>query len=140
MSLLTHPYECIKHLDSEINGVKIIKKVIETSFSSSHLQLLQLIKAFKPDAIILFGQAGGAKGIRVERVAINLQDASIADNQGYMPKDKQVIANASPAYFSTLPIKEIVLKLQDEGIPSNVSNSAGTFVCNHLFFSHASFF
>lgn len=127
-------YEAISHVRDEIMGYKIIKKEIETSFSNSHVQLFSFIDEIKPYAIILVGQAGGSKHIRVERIAINVDDAHIQDNLGAMPQDKIIIKSAYPAYFSTLPLKFIVENLLDEGIPAAISNAAGTFVCNHLFF------
>jgi pyroglutamyl-peptidase len=127
-------YECLKKIENSVSGFNIIKKEIETSFSNSHQQLLSYLDEYKPDAVILVGQAGGAKNIRVERVAINIQDARIKDNLGQMPIDQPVLKIAPNAYFSTLPVRKIVENLMDEGIPSTLSYSAGTFVCNHLMF------
>jgi pyroglutamyl-peptidase len=127
-------YECIKNVDNEISGYEIIKKEIETTFQTSHHQLISYINDFKPDAVILVGQAGGAHNIRIERVAINIQDARIKDNLGDMPEDQVIIKSAPNAYFSTLPSKLIVKNLMNEGIPAILSYSAGTFVCNHLLF------
>lgn len=127
-------YECIKNVDDTILGYNIIKQEIETSFINSHIQLLSYIKEFNPVAIILVGQAGGSKHIRIERVAINIQDATIPDNQGIKPIDQSIIDLAPNAYFSTFPFHKIVENLIDEGIPTSLSYSAGTFVCNHLLF------
>lgn len=127
-------YECIKNIDDTMLGYNIVKKEIETSFIHSHKQLLAYIKAFNPVAIILVGQAGGSKHIRIERVAVNIQDASISDNSGIKPFDQNIIDLAPNAYFSTLPFHKIVENLIDEGIPTSLSYSAGTFVCNHLLF------
>ena len=82
----------------------------------------------------MIGQAGGRAQVTPERVAINISDASIDDNEGNRPSDEPIESGAPTAYFSSLPIKKIVEKLKDEGIPAAVSNSAGTFVCNHLMY------
>jgi pyroglutamyl-peptidase len=127
-------YECIKNLDDIISGYKIIKKEIETAFQTSHQQLLSYLDEYNPDAVILVGQAGGAKNIRIERVALNIQDARIKDNLGDKPTDQVIINSAPNAYFSTFASKIIMKNLMDEGIPAILSYSAGTFVCNHLLF------
>ncbi|BCR35856.1 pyroglutamyl-peptidase I [Mariniplasma anaerobium] len=128
-------YECLKNIEDNILGYRIIKKEIETSFLNSHQQLLSYLDQYKPDAVILVGQAGGAKAIRIERIAINIQDASIEDNLGNMPIDHPIIESAPTAYFSSLPIRKIVDNLMDAGIPTVLSYCAGTFVCNHLLFN-----
>ena len=92
------------------------------------------IDAVQPTLVLCVGQAGGRSEITPERVAINVDDGRICDNAGCQPIDQPVIAGAPPAYFSRLPIKAMVRALREAGIPASVSNSAGTFVCNHLFF------
>ena len=84
--------------------------------------------------MVAVGQAGGRSEITPERVAINIDDGRICDNAGCQPIDEPVVADAPAGYFSSLPIKAIVRDLRAAGIPAGVSNSAGTFVCNHLFF------
>lgn len=86
------------------------------------------------DVVLMLGQAKGRKGLTVERVAINIDDASISDNAGDQPVDLPILPNGAPAYFSTLPIKSIIDAIRAEGIPASISNSAGTFVCNHLMY------
>lgn len=127
-------YEAVKNLADDILGYKIIKKEIETSFSTSSAQLIHTIDEHKPDAIILTGQAGGAKQIRIERIAINIDDANIKDNHDFTPKNKIIKLDGPDGIFSTLPLSKIVENLIDAGIPATVSNSAGTFVCNHLMY------
>jgi pyroglutamyl-peptidase len=92
------------------------------------------IDELQPQLVLAIGQAGGRSEITPERVAINIDDGRICDNAGCQPIDQPVIEGAPAAYFSTLPIKAIVRELRGAGIPAAVSNSAGTFVCNHLFF------
>ena len=99
------------------------------------LQVLQgALQAVNPAVVLALGQAAGRCDLSVERVAINVDDARIPDNAGAQPVDQPVIAGAPDAYFSRLPIKAIVAALREAGLPASVSQSAGTFVCNHVFF------
>jgi len=91
----------------------------------------------RAEVVIALGQASGRTEIAVERIAINLNDARIADNAGCQPIDEPVIAGGPPAYFSTLPVKAVVAALNDAGIPAALSLSAGSFVCNHVFYGLA---
>ena len=118
----------------KLDGAEIEKCEVPTVFYKSVEVVLRKIEKFSPDAVVMIGQAGGRDKITPERVAINLSDARIADNEGNMPCDEPIVSGAPAAYFSTLPIKEIVRVLGEGGIPSAVSNSAGTFVCNHLMY------
>ncbi|QIM62291.1 pyroglutamyl-peptidase I [Pasteurellaceae bacterium Orientalotternb1] len=96
--------------------------------------LKQKIQALQPDVVICIGQAGGRASIEIERVAINLNDASIPDNQGNQPIDTTVVPNAPAAYFTTLPAKAMVQAIKNAGIPASLSLSAGSYVCNHTMF------
>ena len=116
------------------DGAEVAKLEVPTVFYKSVEVVLQKIEEFSPDAVVMIGQAGGRDKITPERVAINVSDARIADNEGNIPCDEPVVPGAPTAYFATLPIKEIVRVLSEGGIPSAVSNSAGTFVCNHLMY------
>ena len=95
--------------------------------------LLDVVEKYDPIAVIALGQANRAS-ISIERVAINIDDFSIEDNAGNRLIDTPVVPNAPTAYWSTLPIKRLQQRLHKEGIPASISNTAGTFVCNHLFF------
>lgn len=127
-------FEAIKQLPDEFLDYSIVKKEIDTAFLISKDQLIPIIIDLKPSAVILVGQAGGAKNMRIERIAINVDDASIKDNNDFMPIDQTIVRDGPDAIFSTLPVKKIVENLQDDGIPAIVSNSAGTYVCNHLMY------
>lgn len=96
--------------------------------------VIAAIEAEQPDYVITVGQAAGRAGITPERVAINVDDFRIPDNDGIQVVDEPVVAGGPDAYFATLPIKAMVKAMQDQGIPAQVSNTAGTFVCNHLFY------
>jgi len=93
-----------------------------------------LVDELHPDVVIAVGQAGGRAEISVERVAINVDDAAILDNGGQQPVDAPIAEGGPAAYFSTLPIKAIVRALRERGLVAGVSQTAGTFVCNHVFY------
>ncbi|MCU5330791.1 pyroglutamyl-peptidase I [Bacillus wiedmannii] len=128
-------WEVAKSLHEKTVGeYKIISKQVPTVFQKSISVLKEYIKELNPEMIICIGQAGGRPDITIERVAINVDDARIADNEGNQPVDVPVVEEGPAAYWSTLPMKAIVKRVQEEGIPASVSQTAGTFVCNHLFY------
>lgn len=126
--------EAVKKLPDTILGSEIIKLEIPTVFRESLKKIDENIEKHNPDIVISIGQAGGRFGITPERVAINIDDARIKDNEGNQPIDVPIFEDGENAYFSTLPIKAMVKEMQNEGIPSSVSNTAGTFVCNHVMY------
>lgn len=127
--------EAAKLLDGAVlnNGEIVICQVPVTRFKAIDA-VINAIKHHKPDFVITVGQAGGRAGITPERVAINIDDFRIEDNEGNQPVDQPIVIDGPDGYFSTLPIKAIAQALQQAGIPCQVSNTAGTFVCNHLFY------
>lgn len=127
-------FEVIKKLKDNIEEAEIVKLQVPTAFYSSVNKTVEKIEEIKPDAVLMIGQAGGRFDVTVERIAINLDDARIPDNEGNQPIDKLVDEEGLTAYFATLPIKAIVNKIKEKNIPSSVSNSAGTYVCNHLMY------
>lgn len=122
-------------IGDEIEGHRLEKLLLPTKFVGTADLLERKIVEIRPDIIISLGQAGGRTDITVERVAINIADASIADNDGKMPIDEKIKWDGENAYFSTLPIKAIVENLRKEEIPASVSNSAGTYVCNFVMYN-----
>ncbi|MRJ47853.1 pyroglutamyl-peptidase I [Fundicoccus ignavus] len=126
--------EAVKQLPNEILGASIIKLEIPTMFHQSANVVNLAIQQHQPDIVVHIGQAGGRFGITPERIAINLDDARIADNSSQQPIDQLIAENGPAAYFSQLPVKAMVANMQEVGIPSTVSNSAGTFVCNHIMY------
>ena len=126
--------EAVKKLPNTISNAQIIKLEIPTVFKKSLEKIEENILAHKPDIVISIGQAGGRFGITPERVAINIDDARIEDNEKNQPIDLKVFEDGENAYFTTLPIKAMVKEMQEAGIPSSVSNTAGTFVCNHVMY------
>ena len=125
--------ECVKALP-EIEGVELIRLELPTVFKESAKRLNEVINDVKPDAVLSVGQAGGRPGITMERIAINVDDARIPDNISQQPIDEAIQLDGEAAYFTTLPIKRIVKAIREAGIPAEVSNSAGTFVCNHIMY------
>lgn len=124
--------ECV--VEEGVKGLELAKKQIPTVFDKSIKQATVGMDEFQPDIVVALGQAGGQASINVERLAININDARIPDNEGNQPIDTPVVGGGPSAYFSTLPIKAVVEQVCAAGIPATVSNSAGTFVCNHLMY------
>ena len=126
--------EAIKSLPSEIQGAEVRWLEVPTVFYKSAKILEEEIRIYQPDIVLCIGQAGGRQGLTPERVAINQDDARIQDNEGNQPIDRPIQLDGPPAYFSSLPIKAMVQAIKEEGLPASVSNTAGTFVCNHLMY------
>ena len=126
--------EAVKSLPSVIHGAEIRWVEIPTVFYQSAEVLETEIVRYQPDVVLCIGQAGGRASLTPERVAINQDDARIPDNQGNQPIDTPIRLDGETAYFSTLPIKAMVQAIKEEGLPATVSNTAGTFVCNHLMY------
>lgn len=118
----------------QVRGHALVAAQLPTVFGEALRVLHGLLAAHRPALVVCVGQAGGRAAISLERVAINLDDAPIADNAGAQPVDKPVAPGGPAAYFSSLPIKAAVAALQREGLPAEVSQTAGTFVCNHVFY------
>ncbi len=117
-----------------ISGHALVGALLPCVFGAAIPELQRLLRLHRPALVICVGQAGGRAAITPERVAINVDDARIPDNAGAQPVDRPVVRGAPAAYFSTLPVKAIVAALQAAGLPSEVSQTAGTFVCNHVFY------
>ena len=127
--------EAIKKLDGKmVAGARVVTRELPTVRWKAIDGLKTAIREVQPALIIAIGQAGGRMDITPERVAINVDDFRIADNEGNQVVDERIATDGPAAYWSTLPIKKIVADLRAEGIPASVSNSAGTFICNHLFY------
>ena len=118
----------------QINGDNIVTAILPVAYAQSAEALLGLIEHHKPDVVICLGQAEGRTQITPERIAINLDDARLADNEGVTRIDEPILVDGPVAYVSTLPIKEFVTVINAAGVPAAVSLSAGTFLCNHIFY------
>jgi pyroglutamyl-peptidase len=117
-----------------IGGAPVVAMQLPCAFGAALQHLHAALAEHRPRLVLALGQAGGRSDLSLERVAINLDDARIADNAGRQPIDEAVVPGAAAAYFSTLPIKAIVAALRAAGVPASVSSTAGTYVCNHVFF------
>lgn len=126
--------EAVKGLPDQIGNIEVIKVEIPTVFGESLKKIEEAIECHNPDVVISVGQAGGRFGITPERVAINVDDARICDNEGNQPVDISVYEDGENAYFTSLPIKAMTKAMVEAGIPASVSNTAGTFVCNHVMY------
>jgi len=127
--------EAIKLLEGRvIGGCRIVTRELPVTRFESIEAIAKHIRDTEPTLVLAVGQAGGRLEITPERVAINVDDFRIPDNGGFQPVDEPIVGGAPAAYWSTLPIKAMVVAMRAAGIPASVSNSAGTFVCNHLFY------
>ena len=135
--------EAVKLLPETIGEHTITKLEIPTVFNESVEAIKQQLKIETYDAVLAIGQAGGRFDLTPERVGINVDDARIADNKGNQPIDEVIQEDGAPAYFSldgenayfsTLPIKAIQNEITKNGVPASLSNTAGTFVCNHVLY------
>ncbi len=132
--LINPALEAVKLVSDTVGSVQIVKLEVPTVFGKSIDKVAKAIETERPDAVLCIGQAGGRFDLTPERVAINLDDARIKDNEGNQPIDVPIFEDGAPAYFATLPIKAMVQSIRNAGLPASVSNTAGTFVCNHLMY------
>jgi pyroglutamyl-peptidase len=128
-------WDAASRLDGRsIGGHRIVARRLPTEFGASLRALRTAIRETDPTLVVCLGLAGGRKAISLERVAINIDDARIPDNAGAQPVDAKIATHGPAAYFSTLPIKAMLAALDKRGIPAHVSQTAGTYVCNHVFY------
>jgi len=118
----------------QISGDNIVTAILPVTYAQSARHLLALIAQHNPDVVICLGQAEGRTSITPEKVAINLDDAPLADNEGVVRSDVKILEGGPDAYFSTLPINIMVDAVKGQGIKAAVSLSAGAFLCNHVFY------
>jgi len=127
-------YEAVKILPDIIAGADIVKLQIPTVFWKCDKIVEKAINELNPDVVLSIGQAGGRFDISVERVAINLADGRIPDNEGVQPIDQVIRQDGENAYFATVPVKAMVEKIRSRGIPASVSYTAGSYVCNFIMY------
>jgi pyroglutamyl-peptidase len=118
----------------QISGENIVTAILPVAYAQSAERLMQLIAEHNPEVVICLGQAEGRTQITPERIAINLDDARLADNEAVMRNEMPILLDGPVAYESTLPIKEMVKAINNTGVPAAVSLSAGAFLCNHVFY------
>jgi pyroglutamyl-peptidase len=126
--------EAVMRLPAHLGALTVERRSLPTVFHRALGVLDDAVRTVQPDILLCVGQAGGRAELSVERVAINIDDARLADNDGQSPIDQPIVPGAPAAYFTNLPLKAIVRVLNEAGIPAKVSNTAGTFVCNHVFY------
>lgn len=127
-------YEALKLLPDRIEGAEVIKMEIPTVFGKDEEVIRTAVEKYHPDAVLCVGQAGGRSGITVEKVAINLMEARIPDNEGKQPSDEPIKEDGENAYFASIPVKYMVQYIKEAKIPARVSYTAGTFVCNDIMY------
>jgi pyroglutamyl-peptidase len=127
-------WEVCERLPGEIAGLRVEVCRVPCEFRRAIEVVAEAIERHRPALVVCLGLAAGRTHMGVERVAINADDARIPDNAGMQPVDEPIAAGGPPAYFATLPVKAMVAAMRAEGVPAEVSNSAGTYVCNHLMY------
>lgn len=132
---LNPSWESLAALPGSLPGVEFELLLLPVSFARAFVELENAIGKFAPDLVICVGLAENREQISLERVAINVADARIPDNDGDQPQDMVIDYSAANAYFSNLPLKKILKTLENESIPAKISDSAGTFVCNQVMFN-----
>ena len=128
-------FEALSRLPAVLGEMAIATRPLPTVFGRALYALEDAIAETAPDIVLSVGLAGGRSELSLERIAINVDDARIADNDGQQPIDRPIVPGGPAAYFATLPIKACVAEMRKAGLPAAVSNSAGTFVCNHVFYA-----
>ena len=119
----------------EFDDIEIVSGLLPVSFKRSEITICELIDETEPDVVIMLGQSGKSSSVKIERVAVNLMDAKKPDNDGYTPDEDCIVSDGPSAYFSSLPVKYLQFHLVENGIPADVSNSAGLYVCNTTYFA-----
>lgn len=127
--------EAVKLLKEEIASAQIVKLWLPTVYKESARRIYEAMCREKPDVVLSIGQAGGRSSITPERVAINLDDCELPDNEGNQLTDTPIFPDGETAYFTSLPVKAMIKAIREKGLPATLSTSAGTYVCNHVMYS-----
>ena len=127
--------EAMGRMPDRVGDVEIVKLAVPVTFAGCLAPVAEAIEREAPDAVLCLGQAGGRAAITPERVAVNVDDARIPDNAGEQPVDRPAVPGGPAAYFATLPVKAMAEAIRAAGVAAEVSNTAGTFVCNHLMYA-----
>ena len=128
-------WEAVKAFPESVGGVEIEKECLPVSFERAGMALEKAVVQYKPDVVLSLGQASGRCEINVERVAVNMADCKMTDNDGCQPCELRLFTDAPDAYFSNMPVKRLVDAIRESGIPAVISNSAGLYVCNSVFYA-----
>lgn len=125
----------VEMLPERIGDCVLRKLAIPTVYGKAATLVLEAAELFRPDLILCVGLAGGRDAVTPERIAVNIRDARIADNEGNQPSGDRIVADGPAAYFSSVPVEKMAQAIRDIGIPASVSNTAGTFVCNDVLYT-----
>ena len=128
-------HAAVSRLPARIGALDVVTALLPTSYARSGSALRREVERVRPALVLCVGEAGERRELNIERVALNVQDARVADNDGARPVDLPVVSGAPAAYFATLPVRAIHDALIAASLPATLSNSAGTFVCNHVFYT-----
>ena len=126
--------EALALLPDSAHGHTLTRRILPVEFGKAITAIETLVEELSPDAVICLGQATGRADVTPERVAINVSDARIPDNGGFQPADLPIREDGPAAYFSTLPVRDMIAAMKKVGVPASLSNTAGTFVCNNLMY------
>jgi pyroglutamyl-peptidase len=127
-------WEAVRRLNGDTGGVRIERLLVPTTYADSIGTVTEAVDRLRPAAVVMVGQAGGRAELSIERVAVNLDDSQGPDNAGVLREDAPIVAQGPTAYLATLPVKQVVAGLCSAGFPADGSNTAGLFICNHLFY------
>ena len=127
-------WEAVAMVREEQADARIVRQLLPVTFADSIRVVREAMQREQPDVVLCVGQAGGRSAITPERVAINIDDARIPDNAGEAPEDRPIFADGPSAYFATVPVKKMAEAIRAAGLPASVSNTAGTYVCNHVMY------
>lgn len=127
--------EVLRGLPDRIGDFVLCKLEVPTVFGLAGKTVLDAAAHWQPDVILCLGVAAGRKDVTPERIAVNIQDATLADNAGNQPRGTRIVPNGAAAYFTTVPVEAMTQRILEAGLPASVSNSAGTFVCNDLLYT-----
>lgn len=127
-------WEAVRRLNGDTGDVRVERLLVPTTCADSIRTVTEVIDRLHPSTVLMVGQAGGRAELSIERVAVNCDDAQAPDSAGVLHEDAPIVSQGPTAYLATLPVKQIVAGLRSAGLPASVSNTAGLFVCNHLFY------
>lgn len=134
-SAINPSWEAVKRLPQVVGAYWLCKLPLPTAFGKAATIVLAEAARFQPDVILCVGLAGGRDAVTPERIGVNIRDARIPDNSGFQPEGEPVVPDGPAAYFTTVPVKDMVSAIRAAGIPAAVSNTAGTYVCNDVFYT-----
>ena len=134
-STVNPSWQAVEALPDQVGDYVLCKLPVPTVFGKAASLVLEKAEEFQPDLILCIGLASGRSAVTPERIAVNIRDARIPDNEGNQPSGDRIATDGPAAYFATAPIEKMTQSIRDAGIPACISNTAGTFVCNDVFYT-----